>query len=371
MALLSYKYRIEPNRTQAAALGEMLTDFCQLYNAALEQRIDAWRRRHVSVTYKMQADELKAVRCAAPELARWSFSAEQQVLRRLDKTFKAFFARGRGFPRFRARARYHATEFRVGDGLTLRKSGKLGFVGVPGEVKVRWHRALPSKPKSAILTRQCGKWYVIFHVEVEAQERSGPDSVGIDFGLTSLVALSTGETVPRPNWTKRAARELRRRQRAVARCKRGSNVRRRRVAALAKFHARVAAKRRDFCHQLTRDLVNRFGRIAIEDLNIKSLARGMHAKHVHDAAWAQIAAMLRYKAANAGGECVEVDPRGTSQTCPECGTVRAKTLAEREHRCDCGCRLDRDVAAAMVVHHRAFGFWPGTGREPLSVPVAA
>src|SRR5690606_31568554 len=147
-----------------------------------------------------QADELKAVRCAAPELARWSFTAEQQVLRRLDKTFKAFFTRLKrgdkpGFPRFRARTRFHAAEFRVGDGLTIRKSGKLGFVGVPGEVKVRWHRALPSEPKSAILTRQCGKWYVIFHVEVEAQERSGPDSVGIDFGLTSLVALSTGETV--------------------------------------------------------------------------------------------------------------------------------------------------------------------------------
>ena len=374
--ILSYKYRLAPNRTQAAALGEMLADFCQLYNAALEQRIDAWRRRQVSVTYKMQADELKAVRCAAPALARWSFSAEQQVLRRLDKTFKAFFTRLKrgdkpGFPRFRARSRFHAAEFRVGDGLTIRKSGKLGFVGVPGEVKVRWHRALPSEPKSAILTRQCGKWYVIFHVEVEAQERSGPDSVGIDFGLTSLVALSTGETVPRPNWTKRAARELRRRQRAIARCKRGSTTRAKRKAALARFHARVAAKRRDHLHKISRDLVDRFGRIAIEDLNVKGLASGMLAKHVHDASWAQLTAMLDYKAARAGVELVKVDPRGTSQTCPECGTIRAKTLAEREHRCDCGCRLDRDVAAAMVVHYRAFNFWPGTGLGTLSEPVAA
>jgi hypothetical protein len=67
----------------------------------------------------MQADELKAVRCAAPEYARWSFSAEQQVLRRLDKAFKSFFGRGaKGFPRFRASARYHAAAVRVGDGLT-------------------------------------------------------------------------------------------------------------------------------------------------------------------------------------------------------------------------------------------------------------
>lgn len=373
--LLSYKYRIEPNRTQAASLSEMLADFCRLYNAALEERIGAWQRS-VSLNYQAQAAHLPKLRRDLPEIGRWSCSAEQQVLRKLDKTYKAFFGRIKrgakaGFPRFRSRHRYHAADFRVGDGLTLRKSGKIGIVGVPGEIKVRWHRELPSKPKSAIITRQAGKWYVVLHVEVEAAERAGPDSVGVDFGLTSLVALSNGEMIARPNWTKRAEKALRRRQRAVARCKRGSKIRRKRVAALAKFSGHVSAKRRDFSHKLTRDLVTRFGRIAIEDLNINGLARGMLAKHVHDAAWAQIASHLRYKAANAGYELIEVDPRGTSQTCPECGIIAAKTLATREHRCECGCSLDRDVAAAMIVHFRAFGFSPGTGHGQLSEPVAA
>jgi putative transposase len=183
MSILSYKYRLDPNKAQSAAIADMLADFCRLYNACLEQRIDTWERRQISVGYNMQAAELKAVRCAIPELARWSFSAEQQVLRRLDKTFKAFFARGRGFPRFRATARYHAADFRVGDGLTIRKGGRIGIVGVPGEIKIRWHRELPGKSASAILTRQAGKWYIVFHVEVEAVDRAGPDSVGIDLGL--------------------------------------------------------------------------------------------------------------------------------------------------------------------------------------------
>jgi putative transposase len=370
MPTLSYKYRIEPNRSQGAALVDMLRDFCSLYNAGLEQRIDAYQRRGISVTYRMQADELKAVRCAAPELTRWSFSAEQQVLRRLDKTFKAFFRRGKGFPRFRASARFHAAEFRVGDGLCIKKD-RITVVGLGGAIKVRWHRELPSKPVSAILTRQNSKWYVIFHVEVKAVERASPDSVGIDFGLTSLIALSNGETEPRPNWTKRAARELRRRQRAVARCKRGSRTRRKRVAALAKHYTKTADRRRDHLHRISRRLVDRFGRIAIENLNIKGLARGMLAKHVNDASWAQLTAMLEYKAASAGVELVKVDPRGTSQECPECGLIAAKTLAEREHRCECGCVLDRDVAAAMVVHFRACGFWPGSGLGSLSERVAA
>ena len=144
-------------------LGEMLRDFCSLYNAALEERIDAYRKYGISRTYKDQALELKAVRTLDVGLERWSFSAEQQVLRRLDKSFKAFFRRCKGgqkpgFPRFRASVRYHAAEFRVGDGLTLRKSNRVGIVGIPGEVKCKSHRELPSDPTSAILIRQNGKW---------------------------------------------------------------------------------------------------------------------------------------------------------------------------------------------------------------------
>ena len=410
--ILSYKYRIEPNATQATALDAMLGDFCQLYNAGLEQRVEAYRktanarnemvwgtwtdkrgrehegyiRRHLA---KVETEPSAVVKCYdqitclpkirrdAPDThGRWSCSAQQQILRRLDKAFKAFLGRIRrgekpGFPRFRARDRFHAAEFRVGDGLTIRKSGKLGFVGVPGEIKVRWHRELPSKPSSAILTRQAGKWHVVFHVEVAPVERASPDSVGIDLGLSSLAALSNGETIDRPNITKRNAKKLRKLQRALARCKRGSKVRRKRKAAVAKLQAHIGNARRDFLHNRTREIVNRFGRIAIEDLNIKGLAAGMLAKHVHDASWAQLTAMLDYKAANAGVEIVRVDPRGTSQMCPDCGIIAAKTLAEREHRCDCGCVLDRDVAAAMVVHFRAFGFWPGAGLGSLSERVAA
>jgi putative transposase len=377
MPKLSYKYRIEPNKAQVAALSDMLRDFCGIYNAGLQQRIEAYQRRHVSVSYKMQADELKATRCAAPDLTRWSYTAEQQVLRKLDITFNAFFDRCRhgktpGFPRFKASARYHAATFRVGDGLTIkRKTGRIGFVGIPGDIEVRWHRNLPSAPKSAILSRQAGKWYVIFHVEVDVAERASPDSIGIDFGLTSLIALSNGETVERPGWTKKAAKGLRRRQRAVARCKRRSKMRKKRVAALAKYHARVANRRRNNAHSISRRLVNRFGRIGIEDLNINGLARGMLAKHVLDASWGKLTAMLEYKAANAGVELVKVDPRGTSQECPKCGLVRRKTLKERIHRCECGCVLDRDVAASQVVHHRAFGFKARNGQPELFEAVAA
>jgi len=373
---LAYKHRLYPNRAQALAFAAMLDAFRDLYNAALQQRIEAYRRRNISLRYTDQANELKAVRAADERLAGYSYSAEQQVLRRLDKAFKAFFRRIKagdkpGFPRFRAAARYHAAEFRVGDGLTLRKSKCIGIVGIPGEIKCKWHRALPSDPTSAILTRQSGKWFVVFHVEIKEAERRGGETIGIDCGLSAIVALSNGELVERPKWTKQAARGLRRRQRLLARGKRGSKRRGKTRARLAAYSARIARRRADFLHKLSADLVSRFSGIGIEELNIRGLARGMLAKDVLDAAWAQLIAMLRYKAARAGSAIIAVDPRGTSQTCPACGTIKPKTLAERTHRCDCGCVLPRDVAAAQIVHRRAFGIGSGHDLRERSEPVAA
>jgi putative transposase len=373
--ILSCRYRLYPNKAQDAALGDMLGDFCELYNCALAHRISAYAKG-VAIRYNEQAAALPQIRRELPHQGRWSATAQQQVLRRLDKSYAAFFGRAKrgakaGFPRFRARARYHAADFRVGDGMTLRKSGKLGFVGVPGEVKVKWHRALPSVPKSAILSRNAGRWYIILHVDVAPVERASPDSVGLDLGLTSLVAFSTGETVARPNITKRNARKLRVAQRALSRCKRRSKSRQKRKAVVAKLQVHIGNARRDNLHKLSAGIVARFGRIAVEDLNIKGLAAGMLAKPVNDAAWSMLTNMLAYKAERAGCELVKVDPRGTSQTCPACQAVAKKTLAERMHRCCCGCVLDRDVAAAMVVHQRAFGFLHGTCSGASSQRVAA
>lgn len=376
---LSFKHRLYPNRAQAEALTGMLGAFCDLYNAALQQRIEAYRRRGATLRYGQQASELKATREADERLAGFSFSAEQQVLRRLDKAFAAFFRRLKGkakagFPRFRAKSRFDSAEFRVGDGLTLRKTGRIGVVGIPGEVKVKWHRALPESAKvgAAVVSRSCGKWFVCFQIEVpdaEAPERPFAP-VGVDVGLSSLVALSTGETVPAPKWTGRAAKALRRAQRAVARKRRNSRRQRKAKARVARLHARVAAQRRDFSHKLSRSLVDRFTHIAFENLNLTGLARGMLAKSVHDAAWNTLVQNVSYKAASAGGTVVLVDPRGTSQTCPECGTVAPKRLSERMHRCACGCVLDRDVAAARVVLLRS-GFPHGTCGRGRSEPVAA
>ncbi len=379
--LRSFKYRLYPNRQQQDQLAMMLGAFCDLYNAGLQQRIEAYRRQGVTLGYVNQANELKAVRVADERLAGFSYSAEQQILRRLDKAFRAFFRRLKtkakaGFPRFQAKSRFDSAEFRVGDGLTIRKSSRLGIVGIPGQIKVKWHRTLPADAKvgAAVISRSCGKWYVCFQLELpdaEPTQRNGL-AVGIDVGLSSLIATSDGETVNAPQWARKAAKKQRRLHRALARCRRNSKRRLKAKRNLARHSAVTANRRRYFLHKLSRSLVERYAVIAVEDLRIDRLARSMLAKSVHDAAWGQLRQFLTYKAESAGSEVIAVDPRGTSQVCSECGCSVPKTLAVRWHDCpECGYSADRDVNAARNVLLRANLLRPGTGLGARSVPVAA
>jgi putative transposase len=379
MLVRSFKHRLYPNQAQVAGLEAMLGSFCDLFNAALQQRIEAYRRQGKTLRYTDQANELKAVRAIDERLAGYSYSAEQQVLRRLDRAFAAFFRRRKakaGFPRLRSKSRFDSAEFRVGDGLTIRKSKRLGIVGVPGEIKAKWHRGLPAGAKvgAAVVSRSAGKWFVCFQITLPdgaAKERDDA-LVGIDIGLSSLIATSDGQTVATPQWTKAAARKQRRLQRALSRCRRNSRRRAKVRRILARHSAATANRRRDFLHKLARSLVDRYAFIAIEDLSVDRLARSMLAKAVHNAAWGQLRQFIEYKAASAGVRVVAVDPRGTSQTCPVCGAVAAKALAEHTHRCACGCVLNRDVAAAKVILQRAVhGTGPGHGPRNTSVPVAA
>jgi putative transposase len=343
---------------QISLLQEMLKDFCALYNAGLQQRIEAYRRRGVTIKFAQQSAEVKLVRAEdRAGIGRWSSDALGQVLRRLDQTYTAFFRRGRGFPRFRAASRFHSAKYRLGDGLTIKKDRRISILGIPGGIKTVWHRDFPPEAKigTGIITQQLGKWYIVFSVEAEFNEICGMGTVGIDLGLSSLIATSDGETVEAPRFAHRAQKAQRRRQRALARCMRGSKRRLKAKARFATRSAKIANQRRDFAHKLSRSLVSRYGGIAFEELNIAGLKRGMLARSVHDAAWSTLVQLTTYKAESAGASVVMVDPRYTSQTCPSCGAIKAKTLMVRTHSCECGMILDRDVAAAMVVRQRAFG----------------
>src|SRR4051794_10656704 len=194
----TFKYKVYPNRVQSEALDAQLGEACRLYNGALDERRSAWKMTGTPIGYYDQANQLKAIR-ADGSLDLANFSACQDVLRRLDKTFKAFFARVKrgeakvGFPRFRSRRRYDTLTLpSYGDGCRLRTNGRLYLQGA-GEIKVKLHRRVEGTIKTVSIKRQAGDWYALFSCEVEPSPLPASDeAVGIDVGLTTFAVLSDG-----------------------------------------------------------------------------------------------------------------------------------------------------------------------------------
>ncbi len=350
----TYKYRLYPTAAQTAALEGQLGEACRLYNAALQERRDAYQRGGLSLNYYDQANQLKDIRTAG-HLGLANFSASQDVLRRGDKTFKAFFRRVKaglkaGYPRFKSRRRFDSYTFPSwGDGCRLTDAGRLYLQGI-GHLKVKWHRPLEGVIKTVTVKRSAGKWCVCFSVEYGAEALPVTnEAVGLDVGLAAFATLSTGEAIANPRCYRQAQGILRIAQRRVARRKRGGRNRRKAVLLLQKAHAHVQNQRADFHHKTARTLVNTYGVIAVEDLNIKGLASGMLAKSVNDAGWSAFISKLTYKAAEAGRQLVHVDPRGTSQTCL-CGVPVPKALSQRWHQCEaCGLSAARDHVSAQLI----------------------
>jgi len=244
-----------------------------------------------------------------------------------------------------------------------------------GDVKVKWHRALPAVAliKTLTVKRETGQWYVCFSLDLPTLEPmpSTSAAVGLDVGLTSFAVCSDGVQIPNPRYSRLAERRLRLAQRRVARRQRRSRRRQKARETLARIHGHVANQRRDFQHKTAHALVVAFGLIAFENLNIKGLAVGILAKSVHDAGWSQFLRILVDKASSAGRLVVAVDPAGTTQNCSGCGIRVAKQLGDRWHDCpECGLSLGRDENAARNILRRGLTEWPGWGHQAPTVEVA-
>jgi putative transposase len=355
----TYKYRLLPTRQQYRKLELICDSQRELYNAALEGRTDYYRKTGKSASYFSQCKELAELR-ADPDFSNLPSNLQRGTLKRLDLAMQNFFRRMKrgakpGFPRFKGKSCWKSFGFNEWRGITI-KGNRIRFKGMPGGLRVHMHRVLP---EGKILSCQFRKdpkgWYICLQIRtaVEIFPSTGR-TVGLDMGLKSLAVLSTGEEISNPRVARRHERELSRRQRHLSRCRMGSNGRRKAREAVARLHMKVRNTRQTYLHQVSTRLVHENDVIKLEDLNVKSLARGVLAKSVHDAAWATLREFINYKAAKAGRLVVAVDPKNTTQACSGCGTIVPKTLSDRWHNCpECGLSLDRDHNAALNILARS------------------
>ena len=375
MSKKAFKYRLYPTKQQEQALQETLERCRELYNAALQERKDAYRLQKKSITYNQQANQLPEIKEIRPEYKDIHSQVLQDTLRRVDKAMQAFFRRVRngekaGYPRFKSYTRYDSFTYpQAGFSLTHDNHVCLSKIG---SIKVKLHRPVEGKIKTCTIKRDVDHWYVTFSCEVESQEPLPENNkqVGLDMGVLHFATLSTGDTIENPRHYRRSQKRLAKMQQNLAKKKKGSHRRKKAVKQIAKLHRKIKNQRKDFLHKESRKLVNAYGTIVFEKLQPSNMTRrpkpklddktgeylpngaaakaGLN-KSILDAGWSQFQHYCIYKAESAGRTVLFVDPRYTSQICSGCGALVKKTLADRWHSCECGVELDRDHNSALDI----------------------
>ena len=277
-------------------------------------------------------------------------------MKRLHRALTRFFSfrrEGRpcGFPRFKSGQQWNSIEFRdagnyLKDGLF--HAGKV----CGGNVRTVVHRPLEGTFRFARIVKRPSGWYLQCVCEVGAQPlESTGTAIGLDMGIKVLVADSNGNLIENPKHLKAALRGLAHAQRSLCRKQKGSNRRRKQVRIVARHHERIANRRKDFLHKVSRQYVNQYDTIVVEDLNVSGMVRNHHlARAIVDASWGELRRMLAYKAENAGRKFIAVSAHYTSQQCSGCGEYIEKSLSVRTHVCTfCGLIEDRDTNAAKNI----------------------
>jgi len=212
------------------------------------------------------------------------------------------------------------------------------------------------KFRTTVTTRRCptGKWFASFIVECippPVPLRDGPVA-GIDIGLESFATLSNGERIENPRFFREEGKDLAKAQRRLSKLRerKGSPEWHKSLKVIRRIHERITNKRTDFIHQTSRRIINRFGIIAFEDLDVKGMVHNHRlAKSIQDASWSMFVRATASKAECAGSKVVLVNPKYTTQICSRCGLLVPKTLSERVHRCGCGLSIDRDLNASINI----------------------
>ena len=346
----SYRLRAYPNGAQRRLLDRWFGAARWLWNTALAIRSEAYRECGLTLTGNDVSRWLtRWKRTPGHEwLAQVPATCLTQCLRDQDAAFRDFFAPRARYPRFKGKSTSGSLRFQ-GVGAAWAR----GLVTLPKLGALKLAESLPEVERPGLMTLSrdaTGRYHVSYCSQVETSLLPITHRlVGVDLGLKDLAAFSTGEKIPNPKRYRARLRYLRQQQRCLARRQKGSRRREKQRLRVARAHAHVRQERQAALHALTTRLVRDFDLICIEDLNVKGLGRGIHARAIHDVAFSEVRRQLAYKGEWYGKILVEVDRwYPSSKTCSACRhTLDELRLDERQWKCPkCGTLHDRDVNAA-------------------------
>ena len=355
----AYRYRCYPTPVQAAVLARTFGCARFVYNWALRLRTDAYYERHERLSYVDLSTALTDLKRQDRTvwLTEVSSVPTQQALRHLETAFRNFFAGRAKYPTFRKKrgrqsATYASTAFRWDA-----EQRDLTLAKMDAPLHVHWSRPLPNgaTPTTVTVSRDtAGRYFVSILVEEDiAPLPATMGQVGIDLGLHDVVVLDSGEKVGNPRFFQADEKRLAKAQRRLSKKKLGSKNRDKSRRKVARIHARIADRRRDFTHKLSTRIIRENQTICIESLHVKAMAKHPTlAKAIHDVGWGEFVRQLEYKADWYGRTLVKIDRwYPSSKRCYACGHVLdALSLDIRHWTCPaCGVVHDRDVNAAKNI----------------------
>jgi len=384
---LTHIYRVKPSTEQVAIMDDWLELLRWHFNYALGQRFDWLRRTRCQIDrcslvseaigdipdkfpgYNFQAGELKQTKQLFPAYKEIHSEVQQQNLKRLDKAWERWIkpdksGKKAGRPRFKKKGEMRSFTFprincpkagvnKIDDGvLTLSKIGSMPVI---------MHRPLPDgfELKTATIVKKADGWYIAVSLEDDSIPSPKPideikSAVGVDLGLKSFLVTSEGESVEVQQHYRKTQKHLARQQKRLAKKVPSSINAQAQKEKISRIHQRIGRKREMFHYNVAHQLVKKYDLIAVEDLNIKGLAKTRLAKSIYDVAWGKFLAILEAVALRCGVDLVKVSPHNTTVDCSSCGTKVPKTLAVRLHECPkCSLEMDRDENAAINVLHKA------------------
>jgi putative transposase len=357
MTQKTFKYRIYPTKHQQTLLSATLEECRWLYNKTLEYRKKTWELNNQTTSLYDTISKISSWKQERPYLSYVHSQILQNVCVRVDLAFKSFFRRVKhgekpGYPRFKGKGRYDSFTYPQ-SGFKLEEN-KLRLSKI-GMIQIRLHRPIEGKVKTCTIREINEKWFVCFSCnDVPTNTLPVSDKViGIDLGLHSFATQSDGKKIDNPRFFRCDEQSLMKVQRRFSVSEKGTAKRAKLKKSVARIHERIRNRRTNFAHQLSRKLINQYGVIAFEDLNIQQMlqngSRGLN-KSISDAAWRQLIQYSMYKAEDAGRRVILVDPRNTSKMCSRCGKLVEKELSDRLHVCPmCGLEIDRDTNAAINI----------------------
>ena len=358
----AYKFRLYLTPAQKILLAKTFGCVRLVYNHWLDRKISRYKEDQTTLSYTFCAKELAVLK----KTEEYAFLKEvdsislQQSLRHLDQAFQNFFKRpGTGFPRFKSkRNRKNSYSTVCVNQNILLSDGCLKLPKI-GQVKVKQHRKIPASYvlKSATVSQSpSGKYHasILFEYENQVLKRRLHTFLGLDFSMNGLYKDSEGNEADYPGYHRQAEKNLEREQRKLSHMQKGSKNWEKQRIKVARLYEKVANQRKDFLHKRSREIVNAYDCVCIEDLDMKAMARSLHfGKSVHDNGWGMFTTFLKYKLEEEGKQLIRIDRwYPSSQTCSVCGykNTGTKDLHVREWDCpNCKSHHDRDLNAAINI----------------------